>query len=100
MKRYSAYVKRFPALYNHLVMDEVRLNKGWSISEVARRSKQPFENVRNAFLGKAKNQTVYPVCEVLGIDWLQIHNLDLKRSEFHLAAANGNGSKDGSTKAR
>lgn len=99
MKRYSAYNRRFPAFYNHRLLEWQRLQKGWSISEAARRCKEPFENVRNAFQGKAKNQTVYPLCQVLGIDWMQVHNLDLKTSEFHLAAANGNGSKGGSIKA-
>lgn len=75
-------------------MDECRIEKGWSVQEVARRARLPYENVRNAFLGKAKNHTVYPMCLVLGLDWEKVHNLDLKRSEFHLAV-NGNGTRKG-----
>lgn len=92
MKRYSAYSRRFPAFYNHRLLDWRRKELGWSLSETARRARRPEENVKNVFRGKAKSQTVYPVCRVLGIDWPQAHNLELQKSEFHLAVLNGNGS--------
>lgn len=91
MKRYSAYSRRFPAFYNHRLLTWRRKELGLSFAKTARLARRPEENVKNVFRGKAKSQTVYPVCRVLGIDWLQVHNLELKKDDFHLAVLNGNG---------
>lgn len=95
MKRYSALRRRFPAFYNQLVLQARREQLRLSMAEVARQAGLPEKNVQNAFLGTAKNHTVYPLCVTLGLDWLQVHNLELKKSDFHLAVlgTNGNGSR-------
>ena len=96
MKQYSALQRRFPAFYRQDILDWRRRQLRLSMAEVARMSKQPAKNVQNAFLGKTKNDTVFPVCQTLGIDWVQVHNLKLKKSEFHLALnVNWNGYRNG-----
>lgn len=91
MKRYSVLLQRYPAFYRQDLLDWRRQQLGWTKLDVAEYSKQPEENVRNVFRGKAKNHTVYPVCVTLGLDWRQVHNFQLKKSEFHLAVVtNGN----------
>lgn len=65
---------------------------GISIQETARRTGERFSTVRKVFMGNATGKKAYPVAKVLGLDWAQVHNFDLKESEFHLAVTNGNGS--------
>lgn len=99
MERYSALRRQFPAFYNHLVLRWQLKRLGWSTQRAAREAGLPVVNVRNALLGKAKNHTVYPLCMTLGLDWLKIHDLNLKDPiDFHLALPISNG--HGSQKAR
>lgn len=93
MKRNFALQQRYPAFYNHRVLDGRRLALNLTKHDVARLAGEPKENVRNVFRGTAKNHSVYPVCVALGMDWERIHDLTLEESDFHLAVINGNGSK-------
>lgn len=100
MARYSASDERFAAFYyRNDLLTWRREQMGISIQEVGRRTGERFQTVRQVFRGKATNKKVYPVAKFLGLDWVQVHNLKLKQSEFHLAVLNGNGSKGGSIKA-
>lgn len=95
MARYSTSDERFAAFYyRHDLLTWRREQLNISIQETARRAGEPFQSVRQVFLGNATNKKVYPVARLLGLDWMQIHNLKLKKSEFHLAVLNGNGSKE------
>lgn len=92
MARYSAADKRFAAFYYRDDLLTWRLGQmGISIQEVARRTGERFETVRQVFRGNATNKKVYPVAKCLGLDWEKVHNLKLKKHEFHLAVLNGNG---------
>ena len=81
--------QRFPNLYRHDILEARRLEIGMSQRAVAREAKINMETVKNVFKGRAKGDKVYPVAKVLGLDWREIHNLKLKKSEFHLALRNG-----------
>lgn len=58
---------------------------GMSMLEVSHLAKINYSTVRKVFDGRANNSKVWPVANVLGLDWAQLHNLNLKESEFHLA---------------
>lgn len=66
---------------------------GLNIIDVARKSGVNRETARIVFGGNATSKHVYPVAKSLGLSWVQVHNLRLKSSEFHLAVLNGKGSK-------
>lgn len=86
-------LKRFPNAYNHEVMEARRIELGMSQRAVARKAKINMETVKTVFKGRSKGDKVYPVAKVLGLDWREVHNLKLKKSEFHLALVNGDGAR-------
>lgn len=87
--------KRFPSLYRQDLLDWQRQNRGWSQRETARRSNTNLGTIRKVFKGNASNTKVYPVVKVLGLDWSQVHNLELSRDDFYLAVRNGAGQVKG-----
>jgi hypothetical protein len=78
--------------YRNDLMEWRRRLLGLSAAAIARETGIYETTVRAVFKGKATSKQVYPVSKVLGLDWAQIHNLELKESDFHLAVTNGNGS--------
>lgn len=49
----------------------------------------PF-SLRRVLNGQAAgSKTVWPVSDYLGLNWSMVHDLYLKKSEFHLAVRNG-----------
>lgn len=87
----NATEKRFPSLYRQDLLDWQRQRRGWSQRETARRAKINQQTIRKVFKGEATNTKVYRVAKALGLDWCQVHNLALPKSEFHLAVRNGTG---------
>lgn len=89
MPRYSVFDAHNSAqFYRHDVMEWRRRLLGISIAELARRTHIREETVRQALLGNATNKKAYLVCAALGLDWAQVHNLELQKSDFHLAILN------------
>ena len=80
---------KFPAHYRHDLLDWLREKRGFNQQQVARGSEVNRETIRYVFAGIATNAHVYRVAKFLGADWMQVHNLKLKRSEFPLAVLNG-----------
>jgi len=64
---------------------------GLNLRDTARKAGVNRETVRHVFRGNATSKHVYPVAKSLGLDWIQVHNLKLSKSEFHLAVLNGAG---------
>lgn len=60
--------------------------------ETARNANVNRETIRKILRGQASGKAAYPVAEALGLDWAMVHNLELKKSEFHLAVVK-NGAK-------
>lgn len=79
--------------YRHDLLTWRRKQLGLSMREIARRVGIHNDTSREVFRGMASGRLAYPVVKLLGLDWAQVHNLKLKKSEFHLAVVNGNGSK-------
>ena len=59
---------------------------------MSRRAKINPRTVGVVFAGKANNRKVFPVANVLGLDWTVLHNLDLNQVPL---AVVGNGKADG-----
>lgn len=93
MAQNSADEKLYSGLqhYHYELLDWQRKQRGWSIQEVARRTGEHFQTVRQVFKGNATNRKVFPVANLLNLDWAQVHNLSLEEEDFHLAVLNGNG---------
>lgn len=85
------YSVRYDQHYHVALMNWRKERLGLSLQEVARRTGEPFQTVRQVFRGKATNRKVYPIAVFLSLDWAQVHNLELEESDFHLAVTNGNG---------
>lgn len=80
---------QFPGLYRPDILRERIKDLGISKLEAARRANVKPETLRRVLAGKASRKTVWPVSQVLGLDWSMIHNLDLKLVDFHLAVRGG-----------
>lgn len=85
----ATLIARFPGLYRQDIFEDRRKELGWGVLETARRANVNRETVRKILAGKASGKTAYPVSEALGLDWAMVHDLELKKSEFHLAVRNG-----------
>lgn len=95
MARNSASAKRFAAhYYRYDLLDWRRRVLDLSVRQLAKRLKMREGTAHEVFAGKASGKMVYPIAKFLRVDWMQVHNLELQESEFHLAVVsrNGNGS--------
>ncbi len=86
-------MKRYPSLYRHDLLDFARRQRGWSQRTTATKAGACLGTINKIFKGKANNAKVYPIAHILGVDWSQLHNLELSESEFHLAVRNGKAAK-------
>lgn len=85
MERNSVRVELFPAHYNHLIMSARRRELGLSIRAIARLIKCRHNTITEVFRGRASSKKVYPVAQVLGMDWAMIHDLSLSESDYRRA---------------
>jgi hypothetical protein len=92
MKQNSDIAIKFPNLYRHDLLKWAAWEQRLSQREVSQRAKINPRTAGVVFAGRANNRKVWPVANVLGIDWAALHNFKLKESEFHLAV---NGKKGG-----
>lgn len=90
MAHYSAFdVHNSAFYYRHDLMEWRRRLLAIPMTEIARQTGMRVATVSFVFKGKASDKKAYLVAKVLGLDWAQVHNLELKESEFHLAIQNG-----------
>lgn len=87
MELNSAHGALFPAHYNHLLMDWRRRELGLSIYAIAELINLRYHTIRAVFQGVASSKSVYPVAELLRLDWAIVHDLTLRNeSDFNAAA--------------
>lgn len=77
MKRNSDIAKRFPGLYNHLVLDEIRKSEGISLRGVALELGMNDRTVRRVFRGRAHQKQAWPVANRFNVDWSKLHDLTI-----------------------
>ena len=80
---------RFPGYYRQDIIKHRCAELGLSGLKTAKLAEINRETIRDVLAGKASSKKVWPVANVLGLDWAQLHNFELKPSEFHLAVRNG-----------
>lgn len=69
--------ERFPAHYNHHLMNWRRNALGYSMRAIARLLGYHHAVMQDVFHGRATNKTVYPVALFLALDWAKVHDLTL-----------------------
>lgn len=74
--------ERFPAHYNHLLMDWRRVQLGFSLRGLARLLGYHHSVMVDVFHGRATSKTVYPVVRALELDWAKVHDLTLRESDY------------------
>lgn len=82
MERLNVRDELFPAHYNHFLVDWQRRELGLSKRAVARLIGRRHSSVNNVFRGRASSELVYPVAQVLGLDWAKVHDLTLVESDY------------------
>lgn len=71
-------------------MDERRKELDLSVRQVWLRCPGAKEqSTRAVFRGTATSKQAFPISQFLGMDWMQLHDLQPPTSEFHRAVLNG-----------
>jgi hypothetical protein len=77
MKRNSGKQNRFPGLYRHDKLENQRIEAGLTIKEVSAKSGVKLDSTRRVFLGEAHQKQVWPIANLLNVDWSELHDLTL-----------------------
>lgn len=77
-------------MYRHDLLQFRMKDLGLSDLELAKLLHLDPFSLRRVLNGQAAgSKTLWPVSDYLDLDWAKVHDLELKKSEFHLAVRNG-----------
>lgn len=89
MNRNSDIRNLFPSYYNHPLLHEGLRRSGLSLRAIAARLGMNNRTIRRVFAGTATQKQVWRVAEFFNLRWSDLHDLNLKPSEFDRAVLNG-----------
>jgi hypothetical protein len=79
MNRNSGIQIRYPGFYRQDKLQEARVTADLTLEEVSRRSGVTLDSTRRVFLGTAHQKQVWPIAQLLKVDWSELHDLDPPR---------------------